>query len=576
MAKNYKFWPKGVFRNLSYPQIPLFEILRSSARRWPRRNAIIFAGMEMTFQELDQLSDRFASALVDLGVKKGDRIAIHLPNCPQFTIAYYGLLKAGAVFVPLSLLLAEREISFQLDDSEAEVYIGVDMFYPFAKEALSQSRVKHIILTSLADCYPPVTAPVKLLTRSPFEEGVIDFDKFVSQASPEPPVVDFDVKNDLAHISYTGGTTGTPKGVMVTHFNGIVSSCQLCYWLTGGDVTFEDGVFGVKRMDGDREDDHTVRFGSEMSIVVPPWFHAMGTFAFLNMQLLAGATLVVLPRFDPAEFLEAIPKYCATIFGGAPQLFVPMVEHPMFEEIDMSDIRMVASGAAPISQSLLETLLDKFPGVVTEAYGMSEATVACSFGVPERESFQLGSVGLPIQDTEIRIVDTGDYTKEMPVGETGEICVKGPQVMKGYWKKPEETANVLKEDGWLLSGDIGMFDDDGFLFIVDRKKDMLIYKGYNIYSRDLEEVLNEHPSVAQSAVVGKKDDRYGDLPVAFVQLVPGTTVTEKELLEYANSVLAKYKKLRVVKILEQLPVSGVGKILKRELRDMAGTFEIEI
>lgn len=576
MGKNFTCWPKGIFRTLSYPEVPIFEIIRSSAKKWPNRNALIFAGMEMTYRELDQLSDRFAAALHALGVRKGDRVALYLPNSPQFAIAYYGLLKAGAVFVPVSLLLADREITFQLNDSGAETFIGIDLFYPVAKEALSKSPVKNIILTSLADCYPPVNAPVKLLSKSPFEEGIIDFTSLLRDYPAEAPDVSFQVREDLAHISYTGGTTGTPKGVMVTHFNGIVASCQLQYWFTGGDVTYEDGIFGIRREAGDSPEDHPVKPGREMSLVVPPWFHAMGTFAFLNMQLLAGATLVVMPRFDPQEFLEAIPKYRATIFGGAPQLFVPMVEHPVFKEIDMSDISLVASGAAPISPSLLEAMKAKIPGAVTEAYGLSEATVACSFGIAEREKHRMGSVGLPIQDTEIKIVDTEDFSKELPTGEVGEICVRGPQVMRGYWKKPEETEQVLTKDGWLLTGDMGRFDKDGFLYIADRKKDMLIYKGYNIYPRDLEEVLNAHPSVAQSAVVGKRDDRFGDLPIAFVQLVPGAAATEDELMEYANSKLAKYKKIRLVKIIEQLPVSGVGKILKRELHPVVEKLEINL
>ncbi|MBN2538421.1 MAG: AMP-binding protein [Deltaproteobacteria bacterium] len=576
MHKNFSYWPKGVSRTLRYPEVPIFQIIRSSARKWPNRNALIFAGMEMTFAELDQLSDRFATALCDLGVTKGDRIALHLPNSPQFAIAYYGLLKAGAVFVPVSLLLAEREITFQLNDSGAETFIGVDLFYPLAKESFPKTGVKNVILTSLADCYPPVNAPVKMLSKSPFEEGVIDFISLLKEYPAEPPDLSFDVKEDLAHISYTGGTTGTPKGVMVTHYNGVVASCQLQYWFTGGDISYRDGVFGIEREDGDRPEDHVVRPGMEMSIVVPPWFHAMGTFAFLNMQLLAGATLIVIPRFDPKDFLEAIPKYRVTIFGGAPQLFVPMVEHPLYSEIDMSDIRLVASGAAPISPGLLEAMQTKIPGAVTEAYGLSEATVAASFGIAEKDKHRMGSVGLPIQDTEIKIVDVDDYTKEMPVGETGEVCVRGPQVMMGYWKKPEETANVIKEGGWLLTGDMGRFDEDGFLFIVDRKKDMLIYKGYNVYPRDLEEVLNAHSKVAQSAVVGKHDDRYGDLPVAFVQLVGGEEISEEELMEYANAKLAKYKKLRVVKIIDQIPVSGVGKILKRELRPIVDELEIEM
>lgn len=569
MPKNFSSWPRGVSKTLAYPEVPLFQIIRSSAKLWPERNAIIFSGMEMTFLELDKLSDRFAAALFDLGVRKGDRVAIHLPNCPQFAVAYYGLLKAGAVFVPISPLLAEKEFVFQLNDSGAEVYIGLDLLFGMPQTVLPETPVRHVILVSLADCYAPLVAPAKLLRKSPFAEAVLDFTGLLSNYPPEAPEVEFSPREDLAHISYTGGTTGTPKGVMVTHFNGIAASCQLCYWFLGGDVDFRDGVFGVKRMDGDREEDHVIRRGREMSLVIPPWFHAMGAFAFLNMQLMAGCTLIVQPRFDAADFLNAIPKYGISIFGGAPQIFYPLVEHPFFPETDMSGVRLIASGAAPISHDLLRTLTETMEGVVCEAYGMTEVTVGCAFTPAEKGALRIGSVGLPIQDTEIRIVDPADASKEMPAGRIGEICVKGPQVMKGYWNQPEETRLDLDGEGRLLTGDIGRFDEDGYLYIVDRKKDMLIYKGYNIYPRDLEEVLNRHPSVVQSAVVGKRDDRYGELPVAFVQTTPGSAVTAEELLEHANAQLAKYKKIRRVEIMDQLPASAAGKILRRELRDKA-------
>jgi long-chain acyl-CoA synthetase len=390
---------------------------------------------------------------------------------------------------------------------------------------------------------------------------------------PEPPQIEFDVKEDLAHIAYTGGTTGTPKGVMVTHYNAVSMCCQFGHWLGGGDTTYEEGKFGIKFMEGDSEENYPIRRASEISLVVVPWFHAMGVMGYLNLQVMSGQTMVVFPRFDPTEYLQAYNKYRATVFGGAPQLFVPLVEHPDYVNTDMSEVKLVVSGAAPIPQYLLEAMLEKIPGVVCEGYGLSECTLGCSLNPASKEGYRLGSVGLPVADTEIKIVDAEEGTKEMPVGEIGEIILKGPQVMKGYWKKPEETEKVLK-DGWLYTGDIGKFDEDGYLFIVDRKKDMLIYKGYNVYPRDLEEVLNEHPAVAQAAVVGKYDDRKGDIPIAFVELVPEEEITEEELLQYANDNLAKYKKIRALKIIEALPATATGKVLRRELRDQAQELEI--
>jgi len=575
MEKNYKCWPEGIFKSLSYPEIPIFEILRSSARQWPWRNAIIFAGMEITYQELDQLSDRFAAALAAMGVRKGDKVGVHLPNCPQFAIAYFGLLKAGAVFVPISPLLAEREFVFECNDAGVETYIGLDMLFAMPQQALPDTPVKKAIIVSLADCYPPLSAPAKMLQKQPPAEGTIDFTSLVTDYPPEPPEVEFNPKEDLAHIAYTGGTTGTPKGVMITHYNAVANCCQYACWFGGGDIVYENGKLDVKRMEGDSEDNWPIGRACEVSLIVVPWFHAMGVIGYLDMQLVGGNTLVVFPRFDPLEYLQAINKYRATVFGGAPQLFVPLVELPLFDEIDLSEVRLVVSGAAPIPHHLLDTLLDRIPGVVCEAYGLSEVTMGCTANPPLREGFKLGSVGLPLADTEIKIMDAESGNKEMPVGEIGEIVVKGPQVMKGYWNKPEETAQVLR-GGWLYTGDIGKFDEDGYLYIVDRKKDMLIYKGYNVYPRDLEEVLNEHPKVAQSAVVGKYDDKVGDIPVAFVELVPGAEISEEELLDYVNERLAKYKKIRLLKIVEALPASAAGKVLRRELRDQAQELDIEM
>jgi long-chain acyl-CoA synthetase len=574
MEKNYKFWPHGVFKELSYPKIPVFQFLRSSARKWPERNVIIFGGMEMTYQELDLLSDRFATALADMGVKKGDRVGIHLPNCPQFAIAYYGLLKAGATFVPISPLLAERELEFELNDAGVETFIGLDMLFAMPQQVLPNTQVKNTIIVSLADNYPPVTAPVKMLSKLPVPEGTRDFSEILASYEPAPPEVEIDPQKDVVHIAYTGGTTGTPKGVVLTHYNVMVNSMQFAHWFGGGDVTYEDGILDVRYMEGDSLENHITGFGKEAGLIVVPWFHAMGAIGYLNFQVYSGNTMVVYPRFDPGEFLAGINKFRVTFFGGAPQLFVPLVEHEIFDDVDMSDIKIVVSGAAPIPQYLLETLLEKMPGVVCEAYGLSECTMGCACSPTSRETYRLGSVGLPMQDTQIEIRDLETGEKEMPLGEVGEICIQGPQVMQEYWNKPEETAEVLR-DGWLYTGDMGKFDEDGYLYVVDRKKDMLIYKGYNVYPRDLEEVINEHPDVAQSAIVGKTDARHGDMPVAFVELVPEGKVTETELLEFANEKLAKYKKIRKLIIMDALPASEAGKVLRRELRDQAQDMDVQ-
>ncbi len=288
-----------------------------------------------------------------------------------------------------------------------------------------------------------------------------------------------------------------------------------------------------------------------------------------------GSTLVVFPRFDLEEFMNAIPQYRPAVFGGAPQMFVPMVAHPLFQETDLSAIKLVVSGAAPISPVLLAKLKSRISGIICEAYGLTEATSVAMISPPTRDGLRLGSVGLPVQDTEIRIVDAENDKIVLTAGEIGEICIRGPQIMAGYWKRPAETADVLK-DGWLLTGDIGRVDEDGYLFIVDRKKDMLLCKGHNVYPRDLEEVLNAHTDVMQKAVVGKKDERYGEAPVAFVQLRPGAKATEAELLTYANENMALYKKIRRLVILGQFPVNAAGKVLRRELRDQVQALDFVV
>jgi long-chain acyl-CoA synthetase len=436
VEKNYASWPEGVFRHLSYPEIPVFEILRSSAAKWPERNAMIFGGMEITFRELDLLSDRFAAALADQGVEKGDRIAVHLPNCPQFAIAYFGLLKAGAVFVPLSPHLSERELVFQLDDAGVETYIGLDLIYRKPRRVFSRTPVKWIILTSLADCYPRVTAPVKALRRKPLDDEAADFSALLERYPEEAPPLRFDVREDLAHISYTGGTTGAPRGVMISHFNVVVNCCQYAQWFIGGDIAYEDGCLEVVRMRGDRAEDHVMRRAREVSLIVVPWFHVMGIIAFLDIQVMSGWTMIVSHRFDPEQYLRSIGKYGATGFGGAPQLFVPLVEHPLFEEADMSSVRLVVSGAAPMPVKLLDRVIKRITGVVCEGYGLTECTMGCTANPPSRERMRLGSVGLPLADTEIKTVDLEAGEEEMPVGEAGEVCIRGPQLMKGYWNDP--------------------------------------------------------------------------------------------------------------------------------------------
>lgn len=563
--KNYKCWPKSNPRSLNYPEIPVHQFLRSSAAKWPFRIAIIFDAIEITYSELLTLTERLATALAGLGVRKGDQVAIHLPNSPQFAIAYYAILMNGAIFTPCSPLMVERELEYQLNDAEAGTLITLDLFYPTVARVVPKAKIKNVIVASVSDVFPPLLTAIRPPLIKKEIPGTLDFNTLLKAHEPKPPQVKIEPKKDLAHLAYTGGTTGGSKGVMLTHFNVVANVLQSSHWLGGGDVAYKDGILELVRMEGDREEDHPIRVGKGKSLIVVPWFHAMGTIGYLNSRIYQGDTMVVFPRFDPAQYLQSIEKHEATTIGGAPQLFIPLVNHPDLKKYDLSSIRYVASGAAPLPIPVMEQMLKVFPGVVMEGYGLTECTMASNMNPPSREGLKMGSVGLPLADVEVKIVDLDTGTKELPQGEAGEICIKGPQVMQGYWNKPEETNMVLR-DGWLYTGDIAREDEDGYFYIVDRKKDMLIYKGYNVYPRDLEEIMAKHEAVRQCAVIGKPDPEGGEIPVAFVVLKEGAAATAGELLDYCAQNVAPYKKIRQIIFKKELPISGAGKVLKKELR----------
>ncbi len=567
MTKTFNAWPTDWPKSLNYPEIPVHEFLYQTAARAPNRISMIFGGMELTYAELKELSDRFAAALDDMGVKKGDRVAIHLPNMPQFAIAYYGAVRIGAVFTPLSPLLSPREALHQLQDSRAETLISLDFLFLAIQSIIPETAINRVIITSFADCYSAIIAPIKPIGTMAAPE-TIGMVSLLEKYKPFQKEVAFDVKNDLVHLAYTGGTTGISKGVMLTHWNVVTNTLQYGSWLTGAQIDMTDGVLkGVFPTGVDPSKDRIFHRDQEVALVVVPWFHAMGTIAYLNGLIHGGTTMVVFPRFEPKEYLDAAVKYRATGLGGAPQLYIPLINHPDFDSYDLSGIKIATSGAAPLARSVFDRLLDAFPcAVVQEGWGLTECAMGATANPPDRNAVRPGSVGLPVFDTECKVIDpiTGE---DLARGSEGELCIRGPQVMKGYWKNPEATEQVLK-DGWLLTGDIGHEDEDGFFYITDRKKDMIIYKGYNVYPRDIEEVIFEHPAVQQCAVVGKSDPGTGEFPVAIIELKRGAEATRKEILDHTNPQLAHYKKIRDVIFVDVIPVSFAGKVLKKELRSL--------
>ena len=545
----YKFYPPGVRRHIDYPEVPLYEFLRISAQKYPDKTALIYFDGKMTYKELDVLTDRFAAALADLGVKKGDRVALFLPNTPLFVISYYGALKAGAVVTAMSPLYKEREVEHQLNDSEAETIVLLDLLYPIVEKVWERTKLRNVIVGSLRDYMPSFKAFLgSLLGKIPSRHverraNVYFFRELVARYGANPPKIEINPKEDLAALQYTGGTTGISKGAMLTHMN-LVSNAVMCKeWLQP-------------------------REGEEVVLTVLPLFHIYGMTTSMNAPILFAGTMVLLPRFDPVAVLQAIHKYRVTVFCGAPTMYAMLLAHSDLKKYDLTSVRFCISGAAPLPPDVQKKFMEVTGGVLVEGYGLTESSPVTHANPLDRtmKTVKIGSIGIPWPDTDAKIVDIETGEKELPPGEVGELIVRGPQVMKGYWKMPEETSAVLR-DGWLYTGDVGKMDEDGYFYITDRKKDLIKYKGYSVYPRELEDVLYEHPAVKLCGVIGKPDPVAGEIPKAFVVLKEGATVTEEELMKFVNEKVAPYKAIRELEIRKELPLSAVGKVLRRVLRE---------
>jgi long-chain acyl-CoA synthetase len=516
--RSARSWPPGFTGSLTYPEVPVGAVLAGAARRYGDRPAFVRHDERLTYAELAGRAARLANGLVAHGVRPGERVALRMPNCLEYPVAYYGVLLAGAVFVPVNPLLPEAAAAAQIADAGA-------------------------VRTIIAADVPGLCA---------------------GQPETEPRV-DIDIHNDLAHLAYTGGTTGVSKGVRLPHRNVVVNTLQYACWATGS-VPAVDSAGGLLLEQVGPEGEWPVRLGTGIAINLTPWFHAMGTIAGLNVAVLSGTTLVLHDRLDPAAYLADAERLRVTSMSGAPALFAALLASPDIGKRDLTSVRAIGSGAAPMPLEMSRRLSELTPDtVITEGYGLTEVTMGATAGPTHRSGLRkIGTVGVPIFDTEVRIVPADGVGDPLPAGERGEVCIRGPQVMTGYHNRPDDTADVLV-DGWLRTGDIGVLDADGYLSIVDRKKDMLLYKGYNVYPRELEELLAAHGGVLAAAVVGRPDTAVGELPVAFV--VPGRpNLSADELMNAINDQVAPYKRLREVHFVDQIPVSAAGKILKRELR----------
>jgi long-chain acyl-CoA synthetase len=555
-----QFYDEGVPASIDYPQVPLDRLLAESAAKHPDHPAIIFGAAlgsrvmdkALSYRQLEDAANRFAAAMQKLGVKKGDRVAMFMPNCPQLVIAYYGTLRAGGIAVPSNFLYSADEMEHQLNDAGAEIVVTLSSFYKKLDGIRANTRLQHIVVTNIKEYFPPLLRLLFTLVREQKEGHRVELtsgddlwlQSLLSQAKPTPEPVEVRPE-DTACLIYTGGTTGVPKGAELSHRNVLSNAMAANYWA------------------------HS-REAGEVSIGALPFFHSYGMTAVMNMTIAVAGTMVLIP--DPRDVLYvmgSISKHKATLYSAVPTSYVRINTHPQVKEFDLSSVRVCLSGAAPLPLQVQEAFQALTGGKLVEAFGMTESSPATHANPLDRN--KIGAIGVPLPDTDARIVDVDTGEQEVPQGDIGEMIMQGPQVMKGYWRMPTETANVLREHPslgpglWLHSGDIARMDEEGYFQIVDRMKDMIICGGFNVYPRDIEDVLYQHPAVHLAGVVGIPDEYRGETAKAFIVLKEGETATEKEIMAFCEEHLAKYKVPTSVEFRSELPMSAMGKVLRREL-----------
>ena len=562
-------WPKGIPYDLSGYEKPLFSVLDESADKYPDQVYTIFNDANRTFAQVKDTADRIAHFLASSGIQKGDRVAIFLPNLPHYPAIFFGILKAGAVCVTCNPQYTANELNYQLKDAGAKAVFCMDhsRFYATTVEAIKDSDVQTVVICGVKSYLPPIKALIGgLLRKIPragnYQEEHLFFDDIVAAAQPQPPEIDINPTEDLALIIYTGGTTGVPKGAALVHTNFTSNLMALDEWAR---FVHEHGKEPEKCRHGGF---HTV-------LGVLPWYHSFGLTVAMLYACFIGGALVCVP--DPragnppfTEVLKAVQKYKPTIMPAVPTIFVAFTNHALLEKFDLSSFIGCFSGGAPLPPEVCKQFEAKTGAIIFEGYGLSETSPVASANPTSKEGRKIGSIGFPVPGTDIKILDIKTATKEMPRGEDGEIAICGPQVMKGYWNRPNETEKVFREidgDRYLLTGDIGHVDEDGYILVTDRKKDMILVGGFNVYPRDVEDILFQHPKVELAAVIGAPDEKRGEAVKAFIQLKPGERATEEEIKEFSKENMAGYKRPEQVEFRESLPISNVGKVLRRVLRD---------
>ncbi|MFQ5485926.1 MAG: long-chain fatty acid--CoA ligase [Desulfobacterales bacterium] len=563
-------WPRHVRKSLDYPNEPLYSVIDKTADRYGDSIYTVWSGIGQTFEQVRESADKIANFLFKQGIKKGDRIAIFLPNMPHYPVVFFGILKTGAIAVTCNPMYTAGELNFQLKDSGAKVVFCLDhpKFTPITYEAIQESEVKTVVICNVKSFLPKMKAFVGGLLgkipKSPFYDAdkTFSYDAIMAGYEPVPPEVSIDPSKDLALILYTGGTTGTPKGAMLAHRNLYSNLIQNHEWVQ---LEITEG-----------SPPHRLKLGKEVYIGALPWYHSYGLTLTMIASAHLASRLVCIP--DPragnpplSDLLEEIQKQKGTILHCVPALYAGILNHPNVSQYDLSSLKACGSGAAPLAPNLAMNFEAVTGATLFEGYGLTETSPMTHANPSFKATRKFGSVGLPIPDTYAAIVDMETGKTELPQGETGEIAINGPQVMIGYWNRAEETKAVFRTiDGrrYILTGDSGHIDEEGFFVISDRKKDMVNVGGFKAYPREIEDILFEHPKIAMAAAIGvpREDDPDNEFVKAFVVIKEGENVAPEQIIEWAKEKLAGYKRPREVEIVDSLPLSPVGKVLRRELR----------
>lgn len=544
-------YPKWVPTRFEPPTRRLPDLVEESVRRWPDRDALVYYGARWTYRQLWEASGRFAAALKRDGVRPGDRVGLYLPNCPAYPIAFLGILRLGATVVQVSPLYIGQDLVHLLGDAAPAALVTLEILYPNLERVAGAVKLPPVYVARLREFYPALRRPFvnlvlrrrKLPTRMPRGPGVRPW-KEALRATGELPAVAADPTKEVAVLQYTGGTTGRPKAAMLTHLNLAANALQCRAW------------FNIQEP------------GTAVVLAAIPFFHVYGMTVALNYPLLEGATIVLETRPDPGEILELVRRYRPTEFPGVPALYQAINQHPRVRRYDIRSIRVCVSGSAPLPLEVARRFEELTGGNLVEGYGLTEASPVTHANPVDRASRRAGSIGLPLPGTDQRVVDLDHPERVLGPDEVGELQVRGPQVMLGYYRQPEETRAVLS-DGWLSTGDVARIDRDGYAFIVERKKDMIDVGGLKVYPREVEEVLFQHPGIADAAVIGRPDPALGEAVHAVVVAKPGAKVAEAEVIAFVRERIAHYKAPRSVEFRASLPRSAVQKVLKRSLREGA-------